>query len=78
MAITSIQISETQLNHFPEWTRKIVVILLLLICGLVVFLLGTGYYDRFTTISSGLFKISTSVVLLAMGLYFRKHETIKT
>lgn len=50
---------------------------MVLICGLIVFVLGTSYYDRFTTNSSGLFKISTSVVLLAIALYFRRNKNLK-
>jgi membrane protease YdiL (CAAX protease family) len=74
MTSTSIQVSESQLTQFPEWIRKIATFL---VCGLVVFLLGTSYYDRFPTNSSGLFKIGTSVVLLASALYFRKNESVK-
>jgi membrane protease YdiL (CAAX protease family) len=77
MTSTSIQVSESQLTQFPEWIRKIATFLVILVCGLVVFLLGTSYYDRFPTNSSGLFKIGTSVVLLASALYFRKNESVK-
>ena len=77
MTSTSLQVSESQLNHFPEWIQKVAIFLAVLICGLVVFLLGTNYYDQFTTNSSGLFKIGTSVVLLALALYFRTNESVK-
>ena len=77
MTSTSLQVSEAQLTHFPEWIRRIAIFLIVLVCGLVVFILGTSYYDRFPTNSNGLFKISASVVLLATALYFRKSEIVK-
>ena len=51
--------------------------LLVLICGLVVFVLGTSYYDRFATNSSGIVKIISSVVLLAGALYFKRNDDLK-
>lgn len=77
MTTTSIQISKSQPGHFPQGLRKLAIALLVLSCGLFVFVLGTSYYDRFTTNSSGPFKIATSVILLVTAMYFRKNETME-
>jgi membrane protease YdiL (CAAX protease family) len=77
MTISSTPISAAQTNKYIEWIQKIGLSLVVLICGLVVFVLGTSYYDRFATNSSGIFKVSTSVVLLAAALYFRRSDQLK-
>lgn len=77
MTVSSILVSEPQINRYAEWIRKIGLSLVVLVCGLVVFVLGTSYYDRFVSNSSGLFKISTSVIFLATALYFRRNDQLK-
>lgn len=74
---TSTLAPEPQVNQYAEWIRKLGLALVALICGLFVFVLGTSYYDRFATNTSGFFKIGTSVVLLVSALYFRKNERMK-
>jgi membrane protease YdiL (CAAX protease family) len=77
MEITSTLVPEDQVNRIAEWVRKIGISLVILLCGLLVFVLGTSYYARFATNSSGIFKISTSLVLLGAALYFRRSEPLK-
>jgi hypothetical protein len=74
---TSTLAPETQVNQFAGWIQKFGIALVVLICGLVVFVLGTSYYDRFVTNTTGIFKIGTSVVLLASALYFLKSDQLR-
>ena len=60
-----------------DLVQKTGLFMLLLIFGLIVFVFGTSYSDRFATNSSGLFKIATSGIFLALAVISGRYEKVK-
>lgn len=60
-----------------ELLQKIGLFILILTFGLIVFVFGTSYSDRFATNSSGLFKIATSVIFLGLASISGRFEKVK-
>jgi membrane protease YdiL (CAAX protease family) len=64
-------------KHISGSFSKASIFLLLLICGLAVFVLGTSYYDQFPTNTSGLFKIGSSALFLVAVIIARQVNWLK-
>jgi len=60
-----------------EIVEKAALFLLLTILGLIVFVFGTSYYDRFPTNTSGLFKLISSGVLLGLAIISGRYQNLK-
>lgn len=56
---------------------EVILFVIFLICGLIVFVFGTSYYDRFPTNTSGLFKIGSSVFFLMTVILIRKIDMLR-
>jgi membrane protease YdiL (CAAX protease family) len=60
-----------------EIVEKAALFLLFTILGLMVFIFGTSYYDRFATNTSGLFKLISSGVLLGLAIISGRYQNLK-
>jgi len=60
-----------------DLVRKTGLFMLLLIFGLIVFVFGTSYSDRFASNSSGLFKLATSGIFFALTYVSGRFEKTK-
>jgi len=59
------------------WAGRIALFMLLLICGLLVFVLGVDYHSRFPTNSSGTYKIGLAAVFLIATVLLRRSRRLK-
>ena len=64
-------------THHPNnpLPRKILISIVLLICGLIVFVLGTNWYSVFPTNDSQAYRIVVAVAFLATALFLRRGES---
>jgi membrane protease YdiL (CAAX protease family) len=57
------------------WPRRIVISIVLLICGLLVFVFGTNYYSVFPTNDSQAYRAILAAVFLGAALVLRRNES---
>lgn len=57
------------------WPRKIVISMVLLVCGLLVFVFGTNYYSVFPTNDSQSYRAILAAIFLSAALVLRRNET---
>jgi membrane protease YdiL (CAAX protease family) len=74
---SSVSIFTSRRRSVKHVFRRMGLFSLFLLCGLLVFVLGTSYYTDFPTNTSGLFKIGTSLIFLSTALIFRRVEQIQ-
>ena len=57
------------------WLRKTVISIVLLVCGLLVFVFGTNYYSVFPTNDSQTYRAILAAVFLGAALILRRNES---
>ena len=57
------------------WPKRIVIATVLLVCGLLVFVLGTNYYSVFPTNDSQTYRAILAAVFLGAALILRRNES---
>jgi membrane protease YdiL (CAAX protease family) len=57
------------------WPRRLGISVALLLCGLLVFVLGTNYYSVFPTNDSQAYRVILAVVFLGAALMLRRNES---
>ena len=65
-----------QASPAPSGASRIGLFMLLLICGLLVFVFGVDYHSRFPTNTSGVYKIGLSAVFLTATVLLRRNERL--
>lgn len=64
----------TQSGVVP-WPRRVLISIVLLICGLLVFVFGTNYYSLFPTNDSQTYRAILAAVFLGAALLLRRNES---
>lgn len=65
---------DAQTNIIP-WQRKILISIILLICGLLVFVFGSNYFSVFPTNDSQTYRAILAAVFLGGALILRRNES---
>ncbi len=60
------------------WSRKIVISIVLLICGLLVFVFGTNWYSLFPTNDSQAYRAILAAIFLVAALFLRRKESLES
>jgi len=62
-------------NVVALWPRKVLISIVLLICGLLVFVFGTNYYSVFPTNDSQAYRAILAAIFLGAALVLRRNES---
>lgn len=60
-----------------SWPKKVVFSIVLLACGLLVFVFGSNYYSLFPTNDSQIYRAALAAIFLAAALILRRKESRK-
>ena len=64
--------SPTQVN----WVKRILLFVVFLVCEVVIYILGSNYFDVFPTNKNTTFNLITCAVFLAAALWFKRTERL--
>jgi membrane protease YdiL (CAAX protease family) len=62
-------------NVVVAWPKKVLISIVLLICGVLVFILGTNWYSVFPTNDSQIYRAVIAAVFLMAALILRRRES---
>ena len=57
-------------------SKRIVISIVLLICGLLVFVFGTNYFSIFPTNDSQVYRVILAAIFLGVALVLRRKESM--
>lgn len=60
-----------------SWPKKVVFSIVLLACGLLVFVFGSNYYSIFPTNNSQIYRVALAAIFLAAAIVLRRNQAWK-
>jgi len=57
-----------------NWLQRIVLFIVFLICGLAIFVLGSNYYEIFSTNKNLTYNLTVSAIFLGIAIWFKLHQ----
>ena len=73
--LTSSTLHEKEIVQ-PNWLQRVGLFLLFLFCEVVIYILGSNYFDVFSTNKNTTFNLITCTIFLAAALWFKRTERL--
>lgn len=73
--ITTSNLGGREVSH-PSWFQRIGLFIVFLVCEIVIYILGSNYFDVFPTNKNTTFNLITCAVFLAAALWFKRTERL--